>query len=265
MRDRARRTLVAQAKSHRATPEELRGAGKRVKEIEEELRHIPLQPETKQGESREKRYARLLRLRSMRDDFQSVRPLEVPDQPNSLILSLVMTVASFLLCAFCVGGSYVSLQLIQNKPDPNDSASGYWSDMQAKNYLDLHANYLSPTLRFRYTQSSFVNLADQADKGYGQVTNVSPTKQIQDANQATFSYVITRGAHTTYNVTLVLTLHANTWGVNDLGATLDPTLAGIPPVATPTPTVEPTDTPTATPTGNIGNAAPVAWKRPQSA
>ena len=49
MRDRARQLAMAEAKSHRASPEELREASKRLKEIEDELSQRDLLPETKQG------------------------------------------------------------------------------------------------------------------------------------------------------------------------------------------------------------------------
>ena len=50
MRDRARQRAKAEAMSHRASPDELRDAGKRVKELEQELlQSVPLQPETRAG------------------------------------------------------------------------------------------------------------------------------------------------------------------------------------------------------------------------
>ncbi|HLY31902.1 MAG TPA: hypothetical protein VKQ36_12805, partial [Ktedonobacterales bacterium] len=94
MREITRTRLAAQAKSHRATPEELREARERMKEIEAELTQIELLPETKNGEEREQRYERVLRLREMRDDFERRFPIRQPRQPNSLTLALVMTVAS---------------------------------------------------------------------------------------------------------------------------------------------------------------------------
>src|SRR5215469_7329912 len=105
MRDRARQRALAGAKSRRATSEELRDAAKRVKEIEGELLQIDLQPETRWGESRLARYQRVLRLRSMRQHFQAVRPLDTSDQPNGALLALAMTVMTVLLCAFCAGGA----------------------------------------------------------------------------------------------------------------------------------------------------------------
>src|SRR5215472_6713381 len=109
MRDRARQRAMAEARSHRASAEELRDAGKRVKELEQELlTSIQLQPETRQGEDRRERYSRLLRLRALRDNFTSMRPLEA-DHPNAFLLAIVMTVASLMLCGFCAGGALVGL------------------------------------------------------------------------------------------------------------------------------------------------------------
>src|SRR5215469_12049083 len=85
MRDRARQRALASAKSRRATPGELREAGKRLKELEQELQQLQLLPETKHGEEREQRYERLLRIRGMREEFQGDRPLEETTPSKSLL------------------------------------------------------------------------------------------------------------------------------------------------------------------------------------
>lgn len=263
MRDRTRRRVLAEAKSHLASPEELREAPKRVKELEEELRQIELSPEARNGEEREHRYSRLLRLRSLREEFQMLRPLDVPKQPNSILLTLVMFVASFMLCSTCVVGVFVGLQFVHQKPDPNATASGFWFDMEQQNYLQLQSTYLSPTLRVQFDQSTFISDASYADSAFGKVTNAVQTKQTGDMNTtAIYTYVVTRTLDTrniSYTTTLTLELHGGTWGVEDMGATLDPTKAGIPAPATPVPTdtpspdATPTDTPTGTPTGRIAS------------
>src|SRR5258707_8579963 len=111
MRDRARQRAMAEAKSHRASPEELREASKRLKEIEGELSQRDLLPETKQGEERERRYARLLRIRSLRDEFQSERPLEELNPSRTRLRRIVMPIESFLLCVACSVGAFFALQL----------------------------------------------------------------------------------------------------------------------------------------------------------
>lgn len=248
MRDRTRQRMLAQARSHRATSEELREAGKRVKEIEQEFRQLDLSPETRHGEERLDRYSRLLRLREMREDFQTSRPLELPKQPNSYLLAIVMTIASFMLCASCVLGGFVGLQLVHQKPDPMATASGYWYDMENQRYADLQSSYLSPTLRVQY-QSQFLSLANTADQEFGIVTNATLTHQAGNmTTTAQLTYAVTRANHITYTTTITLTQHGGTWGVDDLGATIDPTKAGIPAPATPTPTVAPTS--------GSGSAAP---------
>lgn len=255
MRDRTRRRVLAEAKSHLASPEELREAPKRVKELEQELRQVELSTETRQGEERGERYTRLLRLRSMRDEFQSIRPLEVPRQPNSLLLAAVMFAASFMLCAACALGGVVGLQLLHQKPDPQATASGFWFDMEQQSYLQLQSTYLSPTLRVQYDQSQFVSLANNADLLFGKVTTAVQTRQAGDlTNTAKYTYVVTRTIGTknmSYTTTLALTLHGGTWGVDDLGAAIDPTKAGIPLPATPTPTLVPLPTPTDTPAARV--------------
>lgn len=254
MRDRARQRAAAVAKSHRATPEELREAAKRVKEIEVELGKLDIQPETKVGETRQQRYARILRLRSMREEFQGDRALEVHNPPRSMAVALIMTVASFLLCAFCVGGSYFALQIVNQKPDPSATVQNFWDDMEHKNYVDLHDNYLSPTLRVELDQARLSAEASQADNDFGQVSSYKLLKQVGDMqNTETYTFAVVRGDTLTYQVTLVVTFHGSSWGVNDLGAAVDPTLAGIP-APTPAPTVAPTSTSTTSATGEIGTA-----------
>ena len=189
MRDRARQRAAAVAKSHRATPEELREAAKRVKEIEVELGKLDIQPETKVGETRQQRYARVLKLRSMREEFQGDRALEVHNPPRSMAVALIMTVASFLLCAFCVGGSYFALQIVNQKPDPSATVQNFWDDMEHKNYVDLHDNYLSPTLRVELDQARLSAEASQADNNFGQVSSYKLLKQTGDMQNTGDVYV----------------------------------------------------------------------------
>ena len=250
MRDRARQRAMAEAKSHRASPEELREASKRLKEIEDELRQRDLLPETKQGEERERRYARLLRIRSLRDEFQSERPLEEPNAPRSLLLAIVMTIASFLLCAGCAGGAFFALQLANQKPDPTVTTANFWDNMEHQQYAEIHNSELSPTLRVRYDESTFVSQSNQADTDYGKVTSAVATGRAGDMTKtAQFTYAVTRGNHT-YTVTLALSTHSGTWGIDDLGAAIDPASAGVP---TPTPTATPLESPTTTPTSPTGD------------
>lgn len=244
MRERTRRRVVAEAKSHRATPEELREAPKRVKELEQELLDVPLTEEAKQGESREHRYARLLRLRAMREDFASVRPPILGDHANGLVLSVVMTIASFLLCTFCAGGVYVGLLLLNQKPNPTDTGAAFWQTVEARNY-DQVQGLLSPTERVTI-KDNLVTAASDADENFGFVTNAvivgQPTVTTQSA---TIQYDVTRGSKVHYKCTLRLVLRGGTWQVDDVGATFDPVLAGLP---APNPTAAPSPSPTNTPT-----------------
>lgn len=257
MRDRTRRRVLAEAKSHLASPEELREAPKRVKELEEELRQIEVSPEARHGEEREHRYFRLLRLRSLREEFQMIRPLDVPRQPNSYLLSLVMFAASFMLCAACVAVVFVGLQLIHQQPDPQAAASAFWFDMQQRDYTDLYSSTFSSVLRVQYNSpGEFVSLANQTDSDFGTVTNSVFVRQSGDANtQITMIYEVTRsksGHNVSYSATIVLAMQGGVWKVNDAGAVFDPTKAGIPAPPTAVPTTTPsTETPTASPTGRI--------------
>lgn len=245
MRDRARQRALAAARSRHASPEELKEASKRVKEIEQELLQMDLLPETRQGESRLQRYRRLLRIRSMREEFGATRQLEEPRPLNSLLLSLVMLVAAISLCAFCAGGVLAGVQILRQKPDPMAAASGFWDNMIARQYPEVVANYLSPTLRVQYSNGQFEQIASTADTNYGPVTAAQLLGQSGDMTQtAVLQYLVTRGAHTTYKDTIVLVLHGGSWGVDDLGSTVDPHAAGLPePTATPSPTGVPTATP----------------------
>jgi uncharacterized protein YdhG (YjbR/CyaY superfamily) len=248
MRDRARQRAMAEAKSHRASAEELRDASKRVEQ--ELLTSIQLQPETKLGEDRRERYSRLLRLRALRDDFTSTRPLEV-DHPNTFLLAIVMTVASLMLCGFCAGGALVGLQVLNFKPNPIDTATAFWESVEQQNYALIHSQYLSPTLRVVWDDPvQFASMAEASDSYYGRVTNFSLIQQQGDMTQmAVLTYQVTRGSNKVYKATLQLVLHSGNWGVDSLGSSLDPSADGsLPPPPTPSPSPNPTPSPTL-PTG----------------
>ncbi|MGO8947630.1 MAG: hypothetical protein ACLQUY_08200 [Ktedonobacterales bacterium] len=263
MRDRARQKAMAEAKSHRASPDELREASKRVKELEQELlTSVQLLPETKQGEDRLERYSRVLRLRALRDDFMSARPLQA-DHPSGMILALVMAVAAFMLCGFCAGGALVGLQVLNYKPSASDTGTAFWEAVEAQNYSLVYSNYLSPTLRVEYDDpNQFAQLAEPADSYYGVVTNFSLSEQAGDLTQnATLTYVVTRGTSSSarvYKATLTLVLFAGSWVISDLGSSLVPSVGGsLPPPPTPTPTPANTATPLP-PTGQLRGLPPVA-------
>lgn len=253
MRDINRARMSAGAKSRRASPEELREAQKRIKEIDAELRQIELQPETKQGEEREARYERVLRLRQMRDEFESRFPVREPRQPNSLLLAVVMTVGSFLTCAFCAGGFYFAFTALNFNPGPTGTASSYWSDMKTQAYQDVYLNMLSTNLRLQFVQAQFTSDAKQADTDYGPVTDAVLTGQSGDMkSNATLTYSVTRqkvgGKPVKYTVKLVMAASNGSWGVTDMGATIYPTEAGVPAVAGATPSATVSGTPSASAT-----------------
>lgn len=242
MRDRARQRALAAAKSRRASPEELKEAGKRVKEIEQEMRELEMRPETRKGEERAQRYGRLLRLRHMREAFTATRPQEEPRPLNSLALSLVMLFASVALCAFCVGGAYAGVIYLRQKPNPVTTATAFWDTMIAQQYSVVVDSYLSPALRVQYSGGLLAQTAQATDTGYGVIKSVTLLQQGGDLQQtAILTYLIQRNA--SYKATIVLTLHGGTWGVDDLGNTLAPDKAGLPePTPSPSPTSPPTPT-----------------------
>ena len=251
MREITRTRLAAQAKSNRATPEELREARDRLKEIEAELTQIGLLPETKNGEEREKRYERVLRLREMRDDFERRYPIRRPRQPNSLTLALVMTVASFLVCALCGGTFYAAYSYFTLKPDPVATGDLFWSDMKSQSYGDIRSNLMTAVLRVSTDPGQFSSTAEQTDKQFGVVTAYTLTSELGDLTQnATLVYSVTRtqGSHkTTYSATLQLQYASGSWAISNYGSAFTPPATG----ATPTPgsSVTPTPTGTTTPGG----------------
>lgn len=253
MRDINRARTAAGLKSRRATPQELREARQRVKDIDAELRQIDLLPETKNGEERQARYERVLRLREMRDDFTDRFPLRAPRQPNSVLLALVMTVASFLTCAFCAGGFYFAYNALSFNAGPTATTTAFWSDMQTQQYQEIYLNLLATNLRLQYAQPQFTGDATQADQQYGVVESATLVGQSGDGKTLeTYTYTVKRhgvgGKAVIYTAKLTLINVNNSWGVKDVGAAIYPTEGGAKPVVTATPSGTPTGTPTGTTT-----------------
>ncbi|HEX8997945.1 MAG TPA: hypothetical protein VF812_18095 [Ktedonobacterales bacterium] len=251
MRDITRSRMAAQVKSRRATKAELREAQNRIKEIDAELRQIEVLPETKQGEEREARYQRMLRLRQMRDEFESRFPVREEPQPNSLMLAVVMTIGSFLICAFCAGGFYFAFTALNFNPGPTSVATSFWTDAKSQSYQDIYLNLLASNLRLQFVQTQFVSDAQQADSDYGPITNAVLTNQPTDGKSPeTLTYTVTRqksgGKAITYTVKLVMTETNNSWSITDMGAAIYPTEAGVTPVNSATPSTSATPSASAT-------------------
>lgn len=241
--------MAAAAKSRRATPEELREARNRVKEIDTELRTLELSPETKRGEEREQRYERVLRLRQMREEFTSRFPSLEEGAGNSLILAAAMTIMTVLVCAFCAGGAYFGYNALTFNPGPSSVATSFWSDIQTQSYQDAYSNMLGPSLRGSLTQQQFLTDAQQADTDYGPVVSEALISPLGNpTSSAKLVYTVTRQKKgqkaITYQATIQMVSVANIWGVTDLGASIYPTLGGVKPVdGSTTPTVSPSATP----------------------
>lgn len=249
MRDINRSRMAAAAKRRRATPDELREARNRVKEIDAELRQLDLLPETTRGEDREQRYERVLRLRQMREQFTSQYPALEQQGMNSMLLAGMMAILSLLTCVFCGGGFYFAYSALTFNPGPDSVATSFWSDIEAQNYQDAYGNMLSSTLRGQINLQQFLSDAQQADTDYGPVktaTLVSPPGD--PTTKAKLVYKVTRQkkgqAPITYNATILMTAQANTWGITDLGASIYPTLGGVKPVpGSATPSASPSAAP----------------------
>jgi hypothetical protein len=244
VRDNSRRRM-ARAKSHRASAGELAEAKVRVKEIEQELAQIPLLIETTHGEDREARYARVLKLRMLRQEFEAQHPYDKRPHANSLLLSFVLVVASFIFCAAIGLTAYGSYRFLTDKPDPVSTATNFWSDMETQQYKDAHANFFSPTLRVQEPASTFSNDAGAADATYGPITAAVLTSKQADASTATLTYKVTRtpasGKAVVYTTTIVMELFQGSWGVSNLGATINPSQGG---AVGPSPTPSPSPTKT---------------------
>lgn len=227
----------AEAASGRATPEELREAAQRYKEQQEELRQMELMPVTKQGEERLDRYEREQRLQAMRDEFQDATGTYPRPPRNPAMLALVMTVASFLLCAFCAGSTYFGLQLLNQKPSATDVGNGFWTAMEAKDYTTAHDNYISPSLTLQLTADTFNTEAQQVDAQLGPVTSFALVRQTTNSTTSvSLTYAVTRtdshNARHLANVTLILQQVRNNWGISDVGTLF---LTPATPIATPKP------------------------------
>jgi hypothetical protein len=223
------------------SPDELREASERYKEIQEELRTMDLAPETRQGEERLDRYERELRLRAMREEFQANAEAQLPPpQRMGPMMALIMTVASFLLCSFCAGGTYFGLLLITQKPSAQSVADSFWSSMEARDYTTAHT-YFAPSVPL--TADQFDTQAKTADAQYGAVISATPSAHQEHSSQTVtvLNYNVRRGKGPIYPVSITLNTIQGSWGVADYGAALAPPTGtgGYPIPATPTPTVTP--------------------------
>lgn len=221
------RRRSAEAKSRRATPDELREATQRYKEIQEELRQMDLSRETKQGEERLDRYERELRLRAMREDFQATTDMPMPATRNPVMLALIMTVASFLLCTFCAGGTYYGLLLLNQTPTAQATADGFWADILGGDYTAAHDDFLSSTLTVAQTADQFAKQGDAADQQYGRVTSATLIQQnAPTKTEALLTYTVVRtdakGKKLSYPVILTLVLRQKNWTISDYGVLFTP-------------------------------------------
>lgn len=219
--------------TQRASPEELREASARYKDLQEELRQMELAPETTHGEDRLDRYERELRLRALREDFQASTDSPFPRPRNTALLALVMTVASFLMCAFCAGGTYFGLKLLTQAPSPQTTSDNFWQSVEAGDYASAHDNDLSPILASTQNLEQFTKIAQQADTTYGKVLSATVlSTQMNGTTQALITYTVvragTKGKQNSYPVTVTLTLKQNAWTITDYGNAFAPATSLLP-------------------------------------
>jgi hypothetical protein len=220
--------MAAAAKRRRASPEELREASSRIKQIDAELRALELAPQTKHGEDRASRYERVVRLREMRQEFLSRYP-GLSQGGNGLILATMMVILTILACVFFSGGAYFAYSALTYVQPASSAAATYWSSLESQDYKDAYNNSLSANLRTSLQAPHFESDALEADADYGPITSVSlvtPAGQSQNST-ATLVYKVTRKKKAanpiTYTVTLQMSYSATTgWVINDLGASIYP-------------------------------------------
>jgi hypothetical protein len=215
------------------SPEDLRDASARLKEIQEELLQMELAPETTHGEDRLDRYEREMRLRYMREEFQASTDVQIPQPRNTALLALVMTVASFLMCAFCAGGTYFGLQLLSQTPSPQTTSDGFWQSVEAADYSTAHDSYLAPSLTVAQNVEQFTTVAQQADTSYGKVISAKMVStQMSGTTEAIITYSVvragTKGHQITYSVAITLTLKQNSWSIADYANAFTPPSSRIP-------------------------------------
>lgn len=206
----------------RASPGELREASQRYKELQDELRQMDLTSEARHGEERLDRYERELRLQAMREEFQAGAETQLPTQQGGMKLALVMTVASFLLCSFCAGGTYFGLTLLTQKPSMQSVADGFWTSMEQKDYATAHDTYFSPTLKVQLSIDQFTTQANAADTQYGAVVSAALVNQEVGKTTALLTYNVQRGRKPAYPVSITLESVQGNWGISDYGSTLSP-------------------------------------------
>lgn len=251
MSDTNRARMAAVAKGRRASPQELREASSRVKEIDAELRALELAPQTKHGEERSARYERVVRLREMRQEFLSRYP-GLNQGGNGLVLATMMVILTILACVFFSGGAYFAYSALTYVQPASSAAATYWSSLESQDYKDAYNNSLSANLRTSLQAPQFESDALEADADYGPIT--AATLVSQSGNQNTdvkLVYKVTRtrknASPINYTATLDMTYSATTgWVINDLGSSIYP--ANDPNVK-PVPTTTATTTATKTTSG----------------
>ena len=163
----------------------------RYKEIQAEMQRLQLSPEATQGESRQARFERQQRLRSLRREFDhSARVPLAKRQLKSGTTVLIMACVALLVCAMSVGGGMLLANSLGRAPDIAGTAANFLDDVKTQDYTSAYALLLQAS-----DASGFTQQATDADTAMGQVISYSKKSQVQGASgdsAGSAAYVIIR-------------------------------------------------------------------------
>lgn len=212
---------------------------RRYKELQDEIRKLELSPATRQGESREERYARRQRLQARRREFEQMvrRPLALRALSNPLTVGAMLG-AIVLLCAISFLGG-VALTGVFNKPAlATDTAAQFWSAMENGDFGIAH-QYLDP----HQDLQQFTQQANDAQLTLGPIVNIQLIAQTGGQakdNSASLTYTVMRaGTANVKSFSMPVTLRFENlqsnggWLIVDFG-NLFPSSPPAPTTATPT-------------------------------
>ena len=163
----------------------------RYKEIQAELQRLQLSPEATQGESRQARYERQQRLRSLRREFdQSSRVPLAKRQLKTGMTVLIMAGVALMVCALSIGGGMLLATTLSRPPDISGTASQFLDAVKAQDYGTAYNSLLQAQDANGFTQQ-----ATDADTAMGNVTAYTKLSQLQGASGdsvGSAAYKITR-------------------------------------------------------------------------
>ena len=163
----------------------------RYKEIQAEMQRLQLSPEATQGESRQARYERQQRLRTLRNEFD--RSSRVPLAKRQLKTGttvLIMAGVALLVCAMSIGGGMLLANSLGRAPDIAGTASNFLDAVKTQDYSTAYTYLLQAQDSAGFTQQ-----ANAADTAMGQVVSYTKKSQVRGASgdsDGSAAYVIVR-------------------------------------------------------------------------